>query len=363
MSEERKGVKRLFHSHSVRSIGWLGNLSGGAFTLTELLIAVVITLIVMIMLLQVLGLSSSQWRRVSENAEAFQSARAAFDSITRTLSQATLNTEYDYYNAARQSRLQIAAGPNGTDGLKNFVPDAYGRLSGLHFISGKNLVNNQQTHSIFFQAPLDFTDSATNNGASGKLNAVGYFVRFGSDDADRPSDVPANRVQSKERFRLMQYSQPTSWLDVYRDAQGTSWFKNDVDPAVPSNAHLLAENIVVFVVLPKLPDEQQQALDDLAVGYEYDSRTPWSAGKQPVQMHQLPPIVRVLMIAIDETSAQRGSFLGASFQTWIEGQSLFEDPVKFSDDLNKIESELIRHKANYRVFQADVPIRSAKWSL
>lgn len=328
-----------------------------AFTLVELLVAMAITTVILALLLHMIGSSSSQWKSTHDNAEAYQAARAAFDSLTRTLSQATLNTEYDYYDAARRSRLVLAAQEGGAAQLKNFQPDTYGRLSALHFICGKALVDDQQTHAIFFQAPLNFDTAPGGDGtASGQLNAVGYFVRFGSDAANRPPNISATEPAPRNRFRLMQYLQPTLELDTYRDVAASAWFSKDVNADPAANVHVLAENIVVLVILPKLPDEAMQPADAIAPDYEYDSRMAWGSGGQPVQMHQLPPVVRVLMVAVDETSASHNPELGRGFN------ALFRKPAEFDDDLAEVETELNHQHVNYRVFQTDVPIRAAKWS-
>ena len=326
----------------------------GGFTLLELFVAMTITILLLVLLQQVVSFASAQWRRTNDSAKAFQDARAAFDSITRTLAQATLMVSYDYYNAARISRSQIAAGPDSTNNLRAFVPAIYGRYSGLHFTSGKNLLAAQHTHGFFFQAPLDFQQVSSVTPSSGQLNATGYFVRYGSDAANRPPNVSTTSPAPRQRFRLMRYLQPTDKLDVYRDVNSTAWFKTEVDTG--AHTHLVAENVVAFVVLPKLPDEPPVPLDSLAPDYEYDSRALWTTGTQPVQMHQLPPLVRILLVAIDETSASRNPDLGSAFQ------ALFKDPKKFDDDLAVVEAELRSKRANYRVFQTEIPIRAAKWS-
>ena len=326
------------------------------FTILELLVAMAVTSLIVVMLLQIIGISSSRWKTVNDSNQAYQAARAAFDSLTRTLSQATLNTEYDYYDTARRSRLALAATPDETQrklALEAFKPDAYGRSSALHFISGKSLVGSQHAHALFFQAPMDFDTSGAPDTAAGQLNAIGYFIRFGDDAANRPPNVSASNPPPKERFRLFQYLQPTGALDTYREAAGNAWFKNDADSIPTANTHVLAENIVVLAILPKLP---AGAVDALAPDYEYDSRTPWGSGAQPVQMHQLPPVVRLLMVAIDEASAARNPSLGSQFG------SLFQKPAQYDADLAIVESALSKAGANFRIFQTDVPVRAAKWS-
>lgn len=324
--------------------------AGSGFTLIELLVAAVVTMILLVLMLQILGFTSSQWQRTNDSAKSFEGARTAFDSLTRSLAQATLNTEYDYYNSNHVARLSIT----NTADLTNFTPSIYGRYSGLHFLSGKSLLATNHTHALFFQAPLNFSTNGTaaSQPASGMLNALGYFIRYGDDVANRPPNVSPTTPAPRTRHRLMQYFQPTENLDVYRDGSGNSWFQ----PDLMTSAHNLAENVVALVILPKLPDAQGKPVDFLAPGYEYNSRTNWTTVTQPVQMHQLPPIVRVVMVAIDERSAQRDNSLGASFQ------SLFQNPDNFAADLATVETTLQNAHANYRIFQTDVPLRAAKWS-
>lgn len=320
--------------------------SPGAFTLLELLVAMAVGLLILVMLIQILTAASNQWQRSRESAEAFQNARRAFDAITRTLAQASLNTGYDYYNSARKSRQELARGTNGEAELKAFQPDVYGRISDLHFVSGKSLISDQHTHALFFQAPLDFDNPMEDTATDGQLNSLGYYIRFGNDPQAPPE------TEQRERFRLMQYYQPTRNLDVYRSATGTDWFAADLNASPAKNTHLLAENIVLIVFLPMNATGQVVAPE-----YEYDSRKAWPAGQpQPAQTHQLPSIIRVLMVAIDEKTASRNPGMGSDFD------GLFQDPAEFEADLNEVETALVAAGANYQVFQTDVPVRASKWS-
>jgi uncharacterized protein (TIGR02599 family) len=152
----------------------------------------------------------------------------------------------------------------------------------------------------------------------------------------------------------MQFLQPTTALDTYREASGNAWFTTDAGKSPPASSHLLAENIVALAILPMRANGAGGPV--LAPGYEYDTRTPWAAGNQPPQMHQLPPVVRVVMVAVDETTADRIPDLGKEFD------SLFQSPENMEQDLREIEETLRGMQANYRVFQTDVAVRSAKWS-
>jgi uncharacterized protein (TIGR02599 family) len=123
-----------------------------AFSLVEMLVAVAIFVMILLIVTQLISTTEQAWQRSSGTIQAFQSARIAFDTVYRTLSEATLNTYYDYYNASYVSFTSYAA--NNTSSSFNFVPKYYGRNSELHFISGKALVTaprTQVTQSIFFQ--------------------------------------------------------------------------------------------------------------------------------------------------------------------------------------------------------------------
>ena len=336
--------------------GTLWNTAG--FTLVELIVAVTITVIILGLLLQILGFASSNWQKINDNTKAFEGARAAFDAITRQLSQTTLGTYYEYYDSNRiayplATNADATADTTGTNATKGFWPSLYGRYAYLHFLSGADLVPEQTTHAVFFQAPMDFEGRGTTDSSAGQLNAIGYFVRYTNDLAGRPAHLGTSQPPPRNRYRLMQYFQPTQNLMVY-PLGDASWMTNAGTEARP-----FAENILCLVLWPKKTDEEGAVTGTnlIAPHYAYNSRTNWPPGsQQPVQMHQLPPTVRVLMVALDETSASRLSGPG----TFTD--NLFLEPSAFDGDLVELERRLTEARLNYRVFQSDVPIRAAKWS-
>lgn len=340
-----------------------------------MLVALAILGMIMVIILAIISETERSWKHFSGNTQAFQNARLAFDTITRSLSEATLNTYYDYYDTNRNRRT--------TSNTGTFVPAIYGRYSELHFVSGKALVTSplaQVTHSVFFQTPVSYTASTGSFGnLTTLLNGVGFYIVFTSDVGDRPSffgslsPAPAPRY----RYRLMEFLQPTENLTVYSNATGTSWFTTplqSLSPAPPSI--LLAENIIALVICPQMANEMTPTnpSSSLTSNYEYDSRTPWTtgtsptqttwtSGAQPVQMNQLPPLVRVVLIAVDEASMlqiEGGSTtppnLGFSYT------SVFQNPANLAADITTVSTALAGKHINYRVFQTDVPIRSAHWS-
>ncbi len=112
------------------------------------------------------------------------------------------------------------------------------------------------------------------------------------------------------------------------------------------------------------------------------SRAPASAGTadawyqdpQINPVNQLPPIVTVAMLAIDERSAQRWATInGTAMPDLDTAENLFTDSTKLFDDptttdtagdgdLDKLQTFLTKQKLTYRLFSANVAIRGAKWS-
>lgn len=335
----------------------------GGFTLIELLVAMAILTLILGFVFSLTNMAGKSLQYSSAKIEAFASARSAFDLMTRTIGSATLNTYYDYYNSSRQ-RLTPA-------NASSFVPALYGRYSELEFVCGKNLVQlprKQVTHSIFFQTPLSYTQIASSSGLSSLLNAVGFYIEFNNDSAERPPFF--NPTTSRWRYRLMQLVQPTEKLSIYKDISAPShaWF-TDAISATPQPARVLAENIIACVICPRMA-EDGTTVSSLTTNYEYDSNIAlaapsisWTSGSQPVSMNQLPPTVRVVLIALDERSMTR--LQGSSSMPPDLGfnyNNVFQTSANLEADLATVSAALTAKKLNFRIFQTDVAIRGAKWS-
>jgi uncharacterized protein (TIGR02599 family) len=94
--------------------------------------------------------------------------------------------------------------------------------------------------------------------------------------------------------------------------------------------------------------------------------------------HQLPPIVSVTMVAIDERSAERlcdsnhlpqggsGSATQSDAMMGLSYSGLFHNSANLeganTGDLWSLEQMLVQQKVTYRVFTTNVTIRGAKWS-
>lgn len=309
-----------------------------AFSLVEMLVSTAIVVVLLVLMISVVVQASSLWRRSSGNVESFQAARIAFEVFTRNLSQATLNTYLDYDNAT--------------------APTRYLRKSELAFRSGAagagSLAGTPGTgQAVFFQGPLGYATNTTDHGGlEGLLSTCGYYVSFTTNNS-----IPAH-VSSTEnpyRYRLMQMLVPTENNDIYKNSTGTAWFSAYTNAASP-----VADNIIALVIRPQDP---AAASPEVTTNYSYDTRDNTAADPQPASAHQLPPVLQVTMVAIDEAAARRLENSTAQPPEIISALSgKFQNTGAFQADLADLETRLADARIPYRVFSSAVPIRESKWT-
>jgi len=341
------------------------------FTLVELLVSMAILTLLVLMLASMIDATRRTWSYTSSKVEQFRDAREAFESITRKLSQATLNTYWDYDNPA--------------------APTKYQRQSELRFISGNATAltgsSNSPTHAVFFQAPLGYVSSgsaATSYSTlDNLLNTWGYFIEFADDSLSRPSFITAQVTPYRSRFRLMELMEPSDTLTLYNftsGTNGTGQFKNSIytghdwftTPLGLSArpVRVLAENILALVILPKLSSADQAAGgytdSSLAPTYLYDT-TATASDPNLNPKNQLPPVVQVTLVALDEASYNRYQ-AGTAMPDLVAG--LFQAPGDttnssnpgYAKDMQTLETTLRANKLNYRIFTTNVSLKAAKWS-
>jgi uncharacterized protein (TIGR02599 family) len=351
-----------------------------AFTLVEVLVSTVILGLIVIILVSITNQTTATWRYTTGKIEQFSSARDAFESLTRQVGQSTLNTYYDYLDDKGEARTVDNAGL--------FVPKNYGRQSSLRFMCGSMDRSNRfngdtapplatdgsrprPTHGIFFHAPLGLVDDVAQHGSlQNLLNAWGYYVEFDSDERTRPTFLQGKGPPPRWRYRLMQFMQPSEKMITYTEPD--QWFQTAVNEAGTPNAHILAENVVALVLQPMLSPKDEQELATppavagtaLAPSYFYDSTKKHSTPALNPR-HQLPPMIRVTMVAIDEPSAIRLS--SGSAMPDFDLPSLFQtdranSASDYERDLGSLETKLTEKRCSFRVFTTTVVIRGAKWS-
>jgi uncharacterized protein (TIGR02599 family) len=301
----------------------------------------------LVLLLSTISAVSTTWRRSTEKIQSFQGAQLAFDSITHNLSQATLNTYLDYDNATnpqrylRKSELMFisdAAGSNISDAPGNkAMPGA---------------TNTGQ--AIFFQAFLGYSTNANYSGLESLLNPGGYFVSFTTNNA-----IPAHVTGGNNpyRYRLMQLLVPSETNGIYQGSYGsTGWFTSYTNEARP-----VADNVIALIVRPQDPGTSAAGAPNNA--YAYNSTLNAMNNPQPVTANQLPPVVQVTIVAIDESSAKRLENEDSPPTAITDALgNRFTDPASYQTDLDALTGSLNLKGINYRVFSSAVPIRESKWT-
>ncbi|MFZ4775068.1 MAG: Verru_Chthon cassette protein C [Terrimicrobiaceae bacterium] len=339
----------------------------GAFTLLELLVSVSVLAILLVVVAQAVSGTGAVWKRTSNKGEQFREGRAAIESISRTLSQATLNPYWDY------QRTSVTAPPTG-----------YIRQSELRFLSGPasalGLGANRFSHGVFFQAPLGLTSTpATTAGLQRLLNTCGYFIEFGSDASFRPSFL-GSRMPERYRYRLVEMRQPSDQLTIYNFTSGADatgqpkalaytgreWCLSPLSASTPP-VQVLAENIVAMIVLPQLAKADQTAYgltpSSLAPAYLYDSSGDGQKSTNSLlgSKNQLPPVIEVKLVAIDEASARRCE-KGSAIPDYGAGTLFDADADNITQQLADLETALRAKGISYEVLTAKIAVPGSKWS-
>lgn len=341
------------------------------FTLVEILVSMGVLSILLLISAQVIGQVQTTWTNSTARISQFREARTAFDILTRNISQATLNTHIDYNRNYLTDTAQALV----------TAPDKYERSSDLHFICGRtsDLVTGATNggpatlpgHAVFFQAPLGVVHDPKYAGLNSLLCARGYFVQFSSDAFFKPDFLPPG--QFRYRYRLMEFSPPAERNQIY-SAEPGRWFTDagadkDGETVVERNlTRPVADNILTLIISPQLekpPGRSTVEVTKIAPQYAYDSLVTGTttAGSQGTQ-HLLPPLVRVVLVAIDERSAERLVGIEETGQPPFDDElSAFTNANRLDSDIARLEEVLRNLRINYRVFSAVIPLRASKWSI
>ncbi len=377
-----------------------------AFSLIELMVSVAVLSLILVIVFQMLEQMQKTWKRTRQTVAEFKDARSGFEEMNRRIGQATMNAYYGY---------------DYKDATLNGIKTRYGReiirQSELHFACGPSsilfrgatakAVGSRPGHAIFFQAPFGFCYDRARDDKSrlqfeqlnNLLNAWGYYVEFNTDEMDRPRflNTLRNAPKPRPRYRLMEFRQPTEYLQVYklglRDLVSPQqkeiyrWFADGLfsvnstwntqlepskDETFFRTVRPIAENIIAMVIQPREAASPTSAKkpEDLAPDFNYDTRRwQWSSPTNPISIltrHQLPPILDVSFIAIDEAS-----FATFAIRTGIEDVSkdpklvpdeLFIKGSKLVEDFDEIEKLLRALKLDYRIFNTSIRLRESKWT-
>jgi len=342
--------------------------------------------LLMVMVFSMVDSTQKTWNLARSRVSQYREARAAFEAVTTSLSQATLNPYWDYDYGGGKYKSASASNPT--------IPEKYQRQSELHFISGPSSelltgegADRRPGHSIFFQTAGGFGREESSAQLTDLLNSRGYYVQYGEDSAFKPSFL-GSETTPRWRFRLMEFRPPTENLLVYLRALKTqgvagvgasktglrSWFANQIGSEQDQYqvSRPIADNIIAAFFLPKLPenDPRSDAIT-LAPDYVYDSRE-WQhtnivdEERRDLTKNLLPPLIEVTMVAVDEKSMVR--YLQKNQKEVMPPfipTGIFENFTnydKFLDDLGVLKTSLESAGIEYRVFNQTIPMRGAGWS-
>jgi uncharacterized protein (TIGR02599 family) len=311
--------------------------------MVELLTAISVTLIILVVVLAYCDTVDRAWR--TAGADPFADAQAAFETIAYHLQHATLETYPDYVNASGSFR-------NGT----SFIPDHLARRSDLAFACGPAstlLAASKRItagSAVFFVTPRGTTSTLARTGAQRLLNATGYFIEFGDDNAT-PFFMPQTHAW---RWRLKEVLQSSESLQAYATTTSAAWFQPLVATGV--SVPILADNVIALVFLPERAANDSGAA--LAPTFAYDSRDTTNT----LTLHQLPPRVRVALVAIDPVAAVQLAASNGTNPPALVSASAFQGADKLDADLAALDTSLTQTKINHRVYERDILLDSAAWT-
>jgi len=340
-----------------------------AFTLIEVMASVAILAILMTVMLQITNQTQKIWKDTNAKSGQFRAARNAFESINRRVRQVTLNSYFDYNDPinptdyVRRSELRFISGP--VDDL-NINPPFTGSTA--------------YGHALFFQAPFGYSDD--NPTLDTLLNTWGYYLAVTDGKEDLPGFLTSS-APDRWRVRLYEYSEPSEDMAVYAltsgdpDSTDKSWYQGPVGNN-PDYSNVLAENVVALIVRPKEQVTKDNGNDilrqvqDVAPDYLFDSSGAVGGVIGTSQKSQLPPILEIVLVAIDEGSAKRltkaqlediankGTDLFLSNSVDME-DNLILDPASSMDSFENYLSQFVP-SVDYRVYSSSVTIAASEWA-
>lgn len=367
----------------------------GGFTLLEIIVSMVVVVTAMLVVVKAMSRVQDTWKTTSDKVRQAQDARAGFETLSRTLVRATLDSRWTANDASDPSFLQ--------------------RESDLHFVCGpvSDLIQNPGAmcgHAVFFQAPNGYTgpDDRTTSSSEkaqydtlpGVLNAWGWFVEFGTDPAQLPAFVSGERRTQKlaplrYRFRLMEFRQPAHELALFQ-MQGTDqpkarlalastrqdlykWFNDPLAHPTGSTERrcaVIAENVLALVMEPFQQGEPVDAssgaagpvVSDPTKDYVHDSRRfQWDpAGtRSATTRHALPAALKVTLVVLDDRDWEKmtdeeAQHAGSELRSQVTGR--FKLPSSFASDLGSITGELNRRHMKHREITTTIPLPGARWT-
>lgn len=341
---------------------WLG-VRRRAFTLVEVLVSMVILAMMMLIITTVISQAQRSWKAASSKVSQFREARLAFDTITRNLRQATIDTHRTFLWGTATYSSDPLAPPTGSGRIAHLGIkfDTASRL-----VSGGGGSSELPGHAVVFQAPLGKTamgerSSVDISGLKNLLCTRGYFVQFGSDSNFLPVGL-ASRLQAKHRYRLFEYQPNTENNAVYNESGDQGWATIELNDA-GNTVRPLADNILMLGFAVSFATPASESVPRLAGNSETNLEYAFNSYEAPeaAKRFRLPRYAHVFMIAMDEESAARLAQIHntSAPDTVRSSGATFTSPNQLfgqSGDLAKVRAYMDSQRLNYRIFNSAILI-------
>ena len=144
-----------------------------AFTLIELIVAIALASILILVTAMIFKQASSAFSQSDARSEVYQNVRAAFDTIKRDVSGATLNTNREWFNGDLNTIEFLSSTSNDNDQPITLVK---------YFLSGTTLNKSENTDTTFLNLPISSFGTSTSTGILG-LNVSTLQFRYYDKDA------------------------------------------------------------------------------------------------------------------------------------------------------------------------------------
>jgi uncharacterized protein (TIGR02599 family) len=368
-----------------------------AFTLVEILVAMAVLVIILGLLLAITSTVSKTVLYTSSKMDAFATGRAGFDLMSQKLSQATLNTYWDYDNPV--------------------APQRYYRQSDMQFLVRQNTQASGYGQEVYFATPSTYSASSSLRSTDGLLNSCSFYVEYISDAPFRPSVFPSSGGPAKHyRYRLVQGLEPTenysmsanwptppsssatslqwttywtsntsgNWPYFWTSSNPNFWINTVKNLGVTGNGTTsqlgssdtpLADNVIALIVWPRLNLVDDATGNKLTTNYTYDSQNPSgfpamtinaTTGTQYLTANQLPPTIQVTMIVISAASATRLDNGSGTPPTVIEsalsGKFTKSDTTDYAADIASVSTALSTANIAFQVLNTTITMKESKWS-
>jgi hypothetical protein len=314
---------------SDRGRRWRG---GAGASLLEMLVSMVVLSLLMVWMVQVLSGAMRVWTLGREKMGRFKGVREGISVMEDRLSQVMAGNRWEYEY----------------EGVAPAIPRAYVVASELRFRSGVAAWQMEPTgdrqlrgHAVSFVSRGRGHGGGASEGGSG-MRGGAFFVAYGEERGGLEG------MERKRRYRLYETSEP-----LRRGVDGgfeVGWRSRAVE-----RAWVVAENVVLLVVVPMRETIGDEA--PVVLGCRYDSAD-WG--------HEVPPQVRILMVGIDEGSAERLEAAGMLedlvpegwFDEWENGEDLEAELAALR---RRLDGEM-GMRVGYQIFDRTVAIPASGWN-